>query len=220
VLVRMRPANHGLLTASSHDPCTGDRSVLSSRARVGSFGTAKCPESLCPRSALPLLERRFPPLRRALPLRLRSYGLMRRSCQLSSPSVVASFEESTQVATSPCCQQDLPDVISANPSSDAWSPTTTVPPSAFTCFFLGVIGLPQNPIQVGFPFHPRTRFFPRTGFRGCRHSFMFRPPSLLASQIAPTAAFSRRAAETFTSGQNVRRYLRTHRICYPSDTGN
>jgi Iap family predicted aminopeptidase len=31
---------------------------------------------------------------------------------------------------------------------------------------------------------------------------------------------SRRAAETFTSGQNVRRYLRTHRICYPSDTGN
>ncbi len=27
----------------------------------------------------------------------------------------------------------------------------------------------------------------------------------------------RRAAETFTSEQNVRRYLRTHRICYPPD---
>ena len=28
---------------------------------------------------------------------------------------------------------------------------------------------------------------------------------------------NRRAAETFTSGQNVLRYLRTHRICYPSE---
>jgi hypothetical protein len=29
--------------------------------------------------------------------------------------------------------------------------------------------------------------------------------------------FSRRAAEAFTSEQNVRRYLRTHRICSPPD---
>ena len=40
---------------------------------------------------------------------------------------------------------------------------------------------------------------------------------MLASQIVPTAAIPRRAAETFTSGQNVLRYLRTHRICYPSE---
>ena len=45
---------------------------------------------------------------------------------LSPPSAIASFEESLQVATGPCCQRDLPDVISVNPSCDAWAPTTTV----------------------------------------------------------------------------------------------
>ena len=44
---------------------------------------------------------------------------------LSPTSVFTSFEESLQVATSPCCHQDLPDVISASPSRDAWTPTTT-----------------------------------------------------------------------------------------------
>jgi hypothetical protein len=34
-------------------------------------------------------------------------------------------------------------------------------------------------------FHERD--FSWVSFRGCRHFFMFRPPSLLASQIAPTA---------------------------------
>jgi len=47
---------------------------------------------------------------------------------------------------------------------------------------------------------------------------MFRPPSLLASQIVPTAAsVPCWAAEACTSEQNVRRYLRTHRTCYPPD---
>jgi hypothetical protein len=46
------------------------------------------------------------------------------------------------------------------------------------------------------------------------HFFMFRPPGLLASQIVPTAAtYRRRAAEAFTSEQNMRRCLRMHRIC-------
>src|SRR5215470_13438637 len=31
---------------------------------------------------------------------------------------------------------------------------------------------------------------------------------------------NRRAAEACTSEPNVRRYLRTHRICYPPDYGN
>jgi hypothetical protein len=43
---------------------------------------------------------------------------------------------------------------------------------------------------------------------------MFRPPSLLASPIVPTAAtYRRRAAEAFTSEQNMLRCLRMHRIC-------
>jgi hypothetical protein len=55
----------------------------------------------------------------------------------------------------PAAIQDLPDVISANLSSDAWSPATAVPRSAYTCFFLRVIGLP--PERSG----SASRFFPR-----------------------------------------------------------
>jgi len=71
--------------------------------------------------------------------------------RLSSPSAEASFEESLQVATSPCCQRNLPDVISVNPSRGAWAPVTAVPWSAHACFFLHVIGLPPYTIEVGFP---------------------------------------------------------------------
>jgi hypothetical protein len=47
---------------------------------------------------------------------------------------------------------------------------------------------------------------------------MFRPPSLLASQIVPTAAsFLAGQPRLFTSEQNVHRYLRTHRTYYPPD---
>jgi len=73
--------------------------------------------------------------------------------------LLASFVESSQVATSPCCYRDYPDVISANLSPDAWSPTPTVPPSAFACFFLGVIGLPKTLFRSASRWYPRTRFF-------------------------------------------------------------
>src|SRR5215471_19061321 len=53
--------------------------------------------------------------------------------------------------------------------------------------------------------YPRTRFSAERFFRGCRHFFMFRPPSLLTSQIVPTAA--RTAA-----GQL--RLLRPSRTCF------
>jgi len=65
-------------------------------------------------------------------------------------------------------------------------------------------------------FSPSKRFHDGSLFRDCSHSFMFRPPSLLASQIVPTAAtYRRRAAEVFTSEQNMLRCLRMHRICLP-----
>jgi hypothetical protein len=69
-------------------------------------------------------------------------------------SALASFQESLQVATSPYCWWDLPDVISANPSLSAWAPVTAVPWSASACFFLHVIGLPPYTIEVGFPRFP------------------------------------------------------------------
>ena len=61
---------------------------------------------------------------------------------------------------------------------------------------------------------PSKRFHDGSPFRDCSHSFMFRPPGLLASPIVPTpATYRRRAAEAFTSEQNMLRYLRMHRIC-------
>jgi len=59
------------------------------------------------------------------------------------------------------------------------------------------------------PARLREHDFPRVGFRGCSYFVMFTPPSLLASQIVPTAA-SRpcRAAEAF--------YIRAKRASLPS----
>ena len=86
------------LSADSHPPqlllvCPGSSSISHVRfiagAVSGALGineTTEYPESLCPMSALPPLERREPSLRRALPLLLRSYGLMRQSRHLSATS--------------------------------------------------------------------------------------------------------------------------------------
>src|SRR5271169_4481265 len=121
------------------------------------------------------------------------------------PSALASCKKSSQVASSPCCHRDLPDVISANLSSDAWSPTTAVPRSAYTCFFLRVVGLPPERSGSASRFDPRIRLL----------TFLY----VQASEFARLPGRSyrcttcRRAAETFTSGQNVLRYLCTHRIC-------
>jgi hypothetical protein len=88
----------------------------------------------------------------------------------------------------PCWEPVLPDVISAILSSDAWPSTPTVPPSALACFFLGVIGLPQTPLGSASRFI-REHDFPAVRFRGCHRTVLtFKPPSLLVSQIAPTAA--------------------------------
>jgi len=73
------------------------------------------------------------------------------------PSALASCKKSPQVASSPCCHRDLPDVISANLSSDAWSLTTAVPRGAYTCFFLRVIGLPPERSGSASRFYPRIR---------------------------------------------------------------
>ena len=104
-----------------------------------------------------------------------------------------------------------------NPSLRAWAPVTAVPWSARACFFLHVIGLPPYTIEVGLTrVNPSKRFHDGSHFRDCSHFVMFRPSSLLASQIVPTAAaYLRRAAEVFTSELNMLRCLRMHRICLP-----
>src|SRR5450631_3869529 len=116
----MHPAGSDLPTASPPGPswrCAGFIKPATTRIKE----TTKRPEPLRPISALPPLGRRDPPPRGALLLLHRYYWLIRQT-HLALPSV----EESSQVATSPCCQRALPDVISENLSCDAWTPIPTV----------------------------------------------------------------------------------------------
>jgi hypothetical protein len=81
----------------------------------------------------------------------------------------------------------LPDVISESLSLDAGSltpavhrvlsPVSSTVPSAFPSRELG--RLPASDLRYDFS---------QVDFRGCRYFVMFRPPSLLAPQIVPTAA--------------------------------
>jgi hypothetical protein len=82
-----------------------------------------------------------------------------------------------------------------------------------TCLFLPPRHRP-SPVHYRGRLPASKRFHNGSPFRDCSHFVMFRPPSLLASPIVPTAAiYRRRAAEAFTSEQNMLRYLRMHRIC-------
>ena len=73
--------------------------------------TAKCPEPLCLTPGVTVLSgsRRARP-GRALPLRLRSYGLMRPTILLPSLSTTL-IRGSLQVVVSPCWRMVVPDVI-------------------------------------------------------------------------------------------------------------
>jgi hypothetical protein len=53
----------------------------------------------------------------------------------------------------------------------------------------------------------RERDFPRAAFRGCSYFVMFKPHSLLASQIAPTSAISLQGGRGF--------YVRAERASLP-----
>src|SRR5262245_52405305 len=183
---------------------------------------AKCPEPLCPTRVLPPLERRGPSPGRALPLLRRSYWLMCRSrWALSSFGFLASFGESLQVVTSPCCPRQLPDVISDSLSLDAGSPTPAVPPCACACFFHGVIGLPQRKVgrlPASVPLETTScggRISRTQIFRYVPASKFARPPDR-----PYRCEYSRRAAGAFTSEQNAVRCLPAHRICYPIGGGS
>ena len=61
--------------------------------------------------------------------------------------------------------------------------------------------------------HPLKRLHSGRSFRSCSHFFMFRPPSLLATLVAPTTQFPAQQTVTSTSEQSMLRYLSMHRIC-------
>jgi hypothetical protein len=150
---------------------------------------AKCPEPLCPTSVLPPLGRCACHLLRG---RYPSVIAPTGSCATPVGSLLlrhlASFEESWQVVRSPCCPRELPDVISENLSLDAGSPTPAVH---------HVLSPVSSTVSSAFPTRKVGRLSAsvlrittsrRPLFRGCRYFVMFRPPSLLAPQIVPTAA--------------------------------
>src|ERR1700741_1074719 len=181
-------------------------------------GTTKCPESLCLMSALPPSGRRVPPPPRTLLLVLRSYGLMRQSrVALRYFGFWPRSWSLRRLLPAPAATGILP-TLSLRILPQMPEP---MPRRFAECVCLV---LPQHSsafpiIRLGrLPASFREHDFPRVGFRGCSYFVMFRPPGLLASQIVPAAASSPAGQpRLFTSEQNVRRHIRTHRTCYPPD---
>ena len=114
------------------------------------------------------------------------------SCAKPAPSSEFAYphfiRRSLQVAASPCWEpgssrrylrNSFLRCLVLNPDG----------PTECTCLFLPRRHRPSlDPSQVGLPFYPRTRFS-AVRFRGCHRTILsFKPPSLLVSQIAPTAA--------------------------------
>jgi hypothetical protein len=88
-----------------------------------------------------------------------------------------------------------------------------------TCLVLPQRHRPSpNEKWVGFPLLSREHDFSRTPISGLQ-LFLYVPASEFAGLPGRSyrCKFPCRAAKAFTSEQNVRRYLRTHRICYRPD---
>ena len=90
--------------------------------------------------------------------------------------------------------------------------------SAHTCFFLRVIGLPQQGCGSAYPRLPANTIF-RGAFFSRLQTFLYVQASEFAHlpDRSYPCAYCRKAAEAFTSEQNMLRYLRMHRICLPPE---
>ena len=106
---------------------------------------------------------------------------------LFSPSVVPRLRSLRRLCPAPAASgifptlflRILPRMLGPYPGGTAWC----------TYLFLPLRHRPSPRVEwVGFPRCPAKRFPSGREFRGCRHFVMFRPPSLLAPQIVPTAA--------------------------------
>jgi len=152
--------------------------------------SAKCPESLCPNAGVtPIGETCLPSPQRTLLLLPRSYGLMRQSQQALLYFGYPSLDESVQVVN----QSLLPTGPSRRYLRESFL-GCLIPypggPTACICLFLPLCHRPSPTMAwVGFPRVIRSKRL-RAGlvFRGGRYSFTFRPPSLRAPQVVPTAA--------------------------------
>ena len=218
MLVHIRPVFKELAPSFVPGPGCGLYARFYQAKPAPVVGTTKCPESLCLMSALPPSGRRVPPPPRTFLLVHRSYGLMRQShVALLYFGFWPRSWSLRRLLPAPAATGILP-TLSLRIIPQMPEP---MPRRFAECVCLV---LPQHSsafpiIRLGrLPASFREHDFPRVGFRGCSYFVMFRPPSLLASQIVPTAASSPAGQpRLFTSEQNVRRYLRTHRTCCPPD---
>src|SRR5271157_3411368 len=162
----------------------------SSKSGCASASVAtECPEPLCPRRALPPAGRSRRPPGRALPLRPRSYGLMRRTVTLPAPPVVPLCARSLHVFVSPCWATVLP-TLSLHPCAGAWTHTPPSSSSALVHFFLEDTGLaPREPCSVDGSI-PAMQLPQGAVFRGGSHSLRFRLLRSLGPHAAPTAALA------------------------------
>jgi len=88
------------------------------------------------------------------------------------------------------------------------------PQGASARFFPWGIGLPRSHSGSALHKKPGQPLPSRGSSRGCSHFIMFRPASLLAAQVAPTArSFRTGAAAASTSEHPTVRYLPVVRIC-------
>ena len=133
--------------------------------------------------------RRDPSPERTLLLRLRSYRLIRRSrWALSSFGFWPRLESPCRLLPVPAAHGSFPTL---SPTVCSWM-LDPLPRRYTVCshLFLPRCHRPSPEEKwVGFPQLSRLKRL-RAGedFRGCRYFVMFRPPSLLAPQIVPTAA--------------------------------
>ena len=150
---------------------------------------------------------------RELPLRHRSYGLMRQAKSLP-PASVPSADRSLQVVASPCWEMALPDVISASLSLDAWTCTPSAREGALTRFFPSRHRPSPPRTQVGAE-RIRSATSERPSITG-RQSFANVQASKFAchpDRCHRCGSRAHRAAVAFTSERNAGRYLPAHRIC-------
>jgi len=149
---------------------------------------AKCPEPLCPTRVLPPLERRGPSPGKVLSLRHRSYWLIRRSrWALSAFGFWPRLESPCRLLPAPAAHSSFP-TLSLRICPWMLDPL----PRRYTVCLHLFLRRRHRPsprdVRSASRIYSANNDFSRDDFRGCRYSVMFRPPSLLAPRIVPTAA--------------------------------
>lgn len=208
------PSSPGLTTASTHLlPYGYGRFCARPPCRRCARQVPRVPSPHA--GVAPMGETHLPPPQRTLLLLLRSYGLIRQSQRpLPYFGLWPRWRSLRRLSPVPAARRTFPTL---SPRIFPWmldpiprrshsvlSPVSSAVSSAF-----------PTRSWVGFPRIVRLKRL-RAGrrFRGGGYFFMFRPPILCCPPGRPyRCAYCRRAAGAFTSGQNVLRYLRTHRIC-------